>query len=362
MPPEGFGRFEKVLRLGEGRRLKRLAEQAAYITSLEPDFEVLTDAELLAKTVEFKERVANGESLDDVLYEAFAAVREARKRESGQRLFDVQLMGGIDLHDGDIAEMKTGEGKTFVASAPLYLNALTGENVHLVTVNDYLAKRDAEWNRPVFERLGITVGAIENNQSFEARKAAYDADGHAEGVVDEAHPIGVALREVVVDRHEVDVVARQGIQVERRTRDERLPLAGLHLGDSSLVERDPAHQLDVEEALPGLPLARLAHGSERLVEDVVERLAVRDPLLELGGLREQLGVVQIHEIGLERGDVCGLLRKALEAASLTETQDLLEPAKARSWHGQRVPSSRGVTQALHVSERIRHARFTRPRA
>ena len=176
MPTASFGRFEKVLRLGEGRRLKRLAEQAAYITSLEPDFEDLTDAELLARTAEFKERIANGESLDDILYEAFAAVREARKRESGQRLFDVQLMGGIALHEGGIAEMKTGEGKTFVASAPLYLNALSGENVHLVTVNDYLAKRDAEWNKPVFDRLGVSVAAIENMMPFAGRREAYAAD------------------------------------------------------------------------------------------------------------------------------------------------------------------------------------------
>ncbi|HET8813038.1 MAG TPA: hypothetical protein VFM67_10610, partial [Gaiella sp.] len=176
MPGESFGKFEKVLRIGEGRRRKRLAEQAAYITSLEPEFEALSDEELLAKTAEFKQRLEEGEDLDDILYEAFAAVREARRRESGQRLFDVQLMGGIVLHDGDIAEMKTGEGKTFVASAPLYLNALTGENVHLVTVNDYLAKRDAEWNRPVFDRLGVTVGWIENMMPFAERKAAYDAD------------------------------------------------------------------------------------------------------------------------------------------------------------------------------------------
>ncbi len=171
-----MGRFEKVLRVGEGRRVKRLAEQAAYITSLEPDFESLSDAELLAKTAEFKQRLENGEALEDVLFEAFAAVREARKRESGQRLFDVQLMGGIVLHEGDIAEMKTGEGKTFVASAPLYLNALTGENVHLVTVNDYLAKRDAEWNRPVFDRLGATVAAIENMMPQRRRQEAYAAD------------------------------------------------------------------------------------------------------------------------------------------------------------------------------------------
>ena len=176
MPGSSLGRFEKVLRLGEGRRVKRLAEQAAYVTSLEPDFEALSDADLQAKTAEFKQRLDNGESLEDILFEAFAAVREARKRESGQRLFDVQLMGGIALHEGDIAEMKTGEGKTFVASAPLYLNALTGENVHLVTVNDYLAKRDAEWNRPVFDRLGVTVSAIENMMPFALRREAYAAD------------------------------------------------------------------------------------------------------------------------------------------------------------------------------------------
>ena len=176
MPSSSFGRFEKVLRIGEGRRLKRLSEQAAYVTSLEPDFEPLTDDELRAKTAEFKQRVENGESLDEILYEAFAAVREARKRESGQRLFDVQLMGGIVLHEGDIAEMKTGEGKTFVASAPLYLNALAGVNVHLVTVNDYLAKRDAEWNRPVFDRLGVSVAWIENMMSHTRRKEAYAAD------------------------------------------------------------------------------------------------------------------------------------------------------------------------------------------
>ena len=176
MSGQGFGKFEKVLRIGEGRRLKRLAEQAAYIASLEPDFETLSDAELLAKTAEFRQRLENGETVDEILYEAFAAVREARKRESGQRLFDVQLMGGIVLHDGDIAEMKTGEGKTFVASAPLYLNALTGENVHLVTVNDYLAKRDAEWNKPVYDRLGVTVGWIENMMAFAERREAYAAD------------------------------------------------------------------------------------------------------------------------------------------------------------------------------------------
>src|SRR3569833_3021384 len=171
--PEGF---DKLLRFGESRRLKRIAEQAAYVETFEDAFRKLSDADLRAKTVEFKQRLENGEDLDNLLFEAFAAVREARSRESDQRIFDVQMMGGIVLHEGDIAEMKTGEGKTFVASLPLYLNALAGRGVHLVTVNDYLAERDAEWNRPVFERLGMTVGSIHNNMPFDERRAAYAAD------------------------------------------------------------------------------------------------------------------------------------------------------------------------------------------
>jgi preprotein translocase subunit SecA len=176
MAGSDLGGFEKVLRAGEGRRVKRLAQQAAYITTLEPDFRKLSDDELRAKTAEFRQRLENEEPLEDLLFEAFAAVREARLRESDQRMFDVQLMGGIVLHEGDIAEMKTGEGKTFVASLALYLNALPATGVHLVTVNDYLAKRDAEWNRGVFERLGISVGWIENNMRFAERKEAYDCD------------------------------------------------------------------------------------------------------------------------------------------------------------------------------------------
>ena len=134
--------------------MKRLVEQASFIATLEPEFTKLSDDELRGKTVEFRQRLENGEQLEELLFESFAAVREARLRESDQRIFDVQMMGGIVLHEGDIAEMKTGEGKTFVASLALYLNALPGNGVHLVTVNDYLAQRDAEWNRGVFERLG----------------------------------------------------------------------------------------------------------------------------------------------------------------------------------------------------------------
>jgi preprotein translocase subunit SecA len=171
-----LGSFEKFLRVGEGRRLKQLKKQADYITSLEPEFEALSDAELAAKTPEFRQRIENGESPEELLFEAYAAVREAFKRTMGIRLFDVQLMGGIVLHEGDIAEMKTGEGKTFVAVQPLYLNALTGNNVHLVTVNDYLAKRDPEWTKPVWDALGMRVGFIQNLMPFAERKRAYEAD------------------------------------------------------------------------------------------------------------------------------------------------------------------------------------------
>ena len=177
MPGDDFGGFERFLRVGEGRRLKRLRSQAEYIATLEPEFEQLSDEELKGKTAEFRQRVANGEALEDILFEVFATVREAFKRSmGGVRLFDVQMMGGIVLHEGDIAEMKTGEGKTFVATMPLYLNSLTGQNVHLVTVNDYLAKRDPEWVKPVYDALGIRAGFIQNMMPFAERTDAYAAD------------------------------------------------------------------------------------------------------------------------------------------------------------------------------------------
>ncbi len=186
MTVAGTDGFEKFLRFGEGRRMKQMQEQAAYIATLEPEFQALSDDALRGKTAEFRQRLENGEVLENLLFEAYAAVREARVRESNQRMFDVQMMGGIVLHEGDVAEMKTGEGKTFVASLALYLNSLPtvtahdgrilGQGVHLVTVNDYLAQRDAEWNRGVYERVGVTVAFVETNMTFEERQAAYDSD------------------------------------------------------------------------------------------------------------------------------------------------------------------------------------------
>ncbi len=157
------------------RELKRLQPVVERINSLESEISRLTDEELSRKTLEFKERLEKGESLDDLLVEAFAVVRETSKRVLGMRHFDVQLIGGIVLHEGKIAEMKTGEGKTLVATLPVYLNALEGRGVHVVTVNDYLAKRDAQWMGPVYHHLGLSVGVIQHDASF-----LYDPEYHNE--------------------------------------------------------------------------------------------------------------------------------------------------------------------------------------
>jgi preprotein translocase subunit SecA len=158
------------------KELKRLQPLVEQINSLEPEFEKLTDAELRAKTDEFKARLADGESPDEILPEAYAAVREAAKRTLKQRHFDVQLMGGIVLHQGKIAEMKTGEGKTLVATLPLYLNALAGQGSHLVTVNDYLAKRDCHWMGSIYHTLGISVACINAQQTADQRAPSYIYD------------------------------------------------------------------------------------------------------------------------------------------------------------------------------------------
>ena len=158
------------------REVKRLRKRIEDINLLEPEFQKLSDSELQAKTGQFKERLAAGETLDDILPEAFATVREGARRVLGQRHFDVQLMGGIVLHEGKIAEMKTGEGKTLVATLPVYLNALTGRGVHVITVNDYLARFHSEWMGRVYRFLGLTVGVILHNLSSEERRQAYGCD------------------------------------------------------------------------------------------------------------------------------------------------------------------------------------------
>ncbi|MFN8147730.1 MAG: preprotein translocase subunit SecA [Candidatus Nanopelagicales bacterium] len=168
--------LDKILRAGEGRELKKLESIARQVNALEEDFVDLTDDELRAKTAEYQERYREGESLDALLPEAFATVREAAKRTLGQRHYDVQIMGGAALHRGNIAEMKTGEGKTLVATLPSYLNALSGDGVHVVTVNDYLAERDSEWMGRVHRFLGLSVGVILANMDPATRRKQYACD------------------------------------------------------------------------------------------------------------------------------------------------------------------------------------------
>ena len=168
--------LDRLLRAGEGRILRRLKAISQQVNTLEPDFESMTDAELRAMTDEYRQRLADGESLDDLLPEAFATVREAAKRTLGQRHFDVQIMGGGALHLGNIAEMKTGEGKTLVSTLPAYLNGLAGHGVHIVTVNDYLAQRDAENMGRVHRFLGLTVGVIHPQMAPQQRRPAYGTD------------------------------------------------------------------------------------------------------------------------------------------------------------------------------------------
>lgn len=158
------------------RELKRMRKTVVKINALEEGLSSLNDAELAAKTDEFRERLNRGETLDQILSEAFAVCREASRRVMGMRHFDVQLIGGVSLHEGTIAEMRTGEGKTLVATLAVYLNALGGNGVFVVTVNDYLAQRDANWMRPLYEFLGLAVGVIRSGQESEHKRAAYQSD------------------------------------------------------------------------------------------------------------------------------------------------------------------------------------------
>src|SRR5438876_2098888 len=166
----------KIFGTKHEREVKAIRPLIASINDLEPQIQALSDEELAAQTVTFKEQLAQGASLDDILVPAFATVREAGRRFVNMRHFDVQLIGGVTLHRGKVAEMKTGEGKTLVATLPVYLNALEGKGVHVVTVNDYLAKRDAAWMGPLYRLLGLGVGVIVHDLDDAERRAAYNSD------------------------------------------------------------------------------------------------------------------------------------------------------------------------------------------
>src|SRR5215207_7531183 len=168
--------LDRALRLGEGKQFKQYAKRVDRINSWEPELELLDDDELRAHADSLRERARGGEPLDELLPETFAVVRETARRTMGMRHFDVQMIGGMVLHGGSIAEMKTGEGKTLTATLAVALNALAGKGVHVVTVNDYLARRDAEWMEPIYSGLGLTVGVLQNQQPANEKIAAYQAD------------------------------------------------------------------------------------------------------------------------------------------------------------------------------------------
>ncbi|MBV8427270.1 MAG: preprotein translocase subunit SecA, partial [Hyphomicrobiales bacterium] len=167
---------KKLFGSSNDRRLKTYDPSVERINGLEKGLESLSDEALSARTQAFRDQLAAGKTLDDILEEAFATVREAAKRTLGQRHFDVQLVGGMVLHEGGISEMRTGEGKTLVATLPVYLNALAGKGVHVVTVNDYLARRDAEWMGQIYNFLGLSVGVIVHGLDDNERRAAYACD------------------------------------------------------------------------------------------------------------------------------------------------------------------------------------------
>ena len=167
---------KKIFGSKNDRELKRMRKVVARINALEESLTALDDAALRSKTEEFRQRVAAGETLDQILPEAFAVAREAGRRVLGMRHFDVQMIGGISMHEGKIAEMRTGEGKTLVATLPVYLNAIEGKGVFVVTVNDYLAQRDANWMRPLYEFLGLSVGVVRAGQGSDEKRAAYQSD------------------------------------------------------------------------------------------------------------------------------------------------------------------------------------------
>ena len=166
----------KALRAGEGRKFKAYQKRAEAINRYEPEMEALSEAEIREEADKLRKRARGGESLDDLLPEAFALTREASKRSTGQRHYDVQLIGGMVLHDGAIAEMRTGEGKTLTGTLAVFLNTLAGDSVHVVTVNDYLARRDSEWMKPIYDALGVSVAAVQDYDDHDARQRKYALD------------------------------------------------------------------------------------------------------------------------------------------------------------------------------------------
>src|SRR3954451_12034562 len=262
--------LERALKVGEAKKYKTYEKQVARINDYEAELELDSDDELRAKADGLRERARNGESLDDLLYESFALTREAGKRTMGMRHFDVQMIGGMALHSGSIAEMRTGEGKTLTATLPVVLNSLGGRGVHLVTVNDYLARRDAEWMSPIYELLGVTWGVLQNMQPYEEKRSAYACDV-TYGTNSE---FGFDYL-----RDNMATTLEEKVQHGGRYDDDGKPLTSHHFG---IV--DEVDNILIDEARTPLIIS----GAPEQAADWYERFAKLAPMLEPGKKPEGL--------------------------------------------------------------------------
>jgi len=342
--------FAKVLRAGESKKVRSLEEVVPLINALEAEVSGLSDAELAHMTEEFRERLAAGEELNDLLVEAFAVVREAARRTIGQRHYDVQLMGGMALHFGWIAEMKTGEGKTLVSTLPVYLNALAGKGVHVVTVNDYLAKRDAAWMGQVFTFLGLTVGLVTSEESdFEHKRAAYAADitygTNTEFGFDYLRDNMAVAREQMVQRghyygivDEVDSIlideARTPLIISGPS-DESTRLYYQFASIARTLKRDEDYEIDEEK--------RTAVPTEEGIAKVERQLGVDN-------LYDAVAVNYVHQLtkSLEAKE---LHHRDKEYVVLDGEVKIVDEFTGRIMEGRRW--SDGLHQAIEAKERVR---------
>ena len=301
-----MGFMSKLLSFGSDKDLKRYYKIVDKINSLEPTFEAMSEDELRAQTDKFRERYAAGESLDDMLPEAFATVREASKRTMGMRHFDVQLIGAMALHEGHIAEMKTGEGKTLVSTLAGYLNAIAGKGVHVVTVNDYLAKRDSEWMGRIYKYLGMTVGLLQNNMPLELKRPAYQADvtygtnsefgfdylrdnmvtrpeqrvqrGHAYAIVDEVDSI------LIDEARTPLIISGAGTKSASTYKDFARAVRGLERGEE--VQHDMLSATEDVEPTGDYVMDEAKHtiaATERGLKKIERRLGIDDIYADLSG-------------------------------------------------------------------------------
>jgi preprotein translocase subunit SecA len=345
--------IDKVLRAGEGKILRKLHRISEQVNSIEEDYEALTDAELRALTDEFRERYSEGETLDDLLPEAFAAVREAAKRTLGQRHFDVQVMGGGALHLGNIAEMKTGEGKTLTSVLSAYLNALPGKGVHVVTVNDYLAKRDAEWMGRIHRFLGLEVGCILAEMEPEQRRKQYAADitygtNNEFGFDYLRDNMAWGLEECVQRGHNYAIVD----EVDSILIDEaRTPL----------IISGPADQNSVWYAEFAKIVPRLRRGEEGAGDYEVDEKKRTVGILETGvaKVEDWLGIENLYDHS--NAHLVGFLNNAIKAKELFKKDKdyvvqggevlIVDDFTGRILHGRRY--SEGMHQAIEAKEGVK---------